>query len=253
MTPAFNEILREAVFGTLSDRRGLLGYGVPTATLLAALTIDMLGMFGATVGAMVGATYGATIALIIISFYWQRRYLLRPEFDPVRIKLLGSYFWRAALFFGILYNIPYILVFTLSFSFSPEDYWHNGDIVVDHFVDHASDQNPLLLNFVLYSLIILSGRLLLVFPSIAVGRPISWRESWKLAGNRGFHLGIVIALLHTPSLAFEYLALFAFQDGTAWIVTYNVVSSFLEVLTTLMALVASAFLYKSTAHTITST
>lgn len=243
MTPTFNEILREAVFGTLSDRRGLLSYGVPTSALLAvALTIGMLGdvIFGTIfVGVMIA------IALVIISFYWQRRYLLGPEFDPVRMRLLGSYLWRAAVLFVALY----VLAFILSSPFFPGDYWsenYYNDVVV-------FDGTMLTMTLISYPLIILSGRLLLVFPAVAVDRPISWRESWKLAGNRGFHLGIVVILLDTPWLVFEALALSTFQDNTAGIVVYIVVSSFLAGLAMLMALVASAFLYKSTARTTAST
>ena len=249
MTPTFNEILREAVFGTLSDRRGLLGYGVPASALLAAAsTMGILGgvIFG--IGGViffVAFRYCAMIALVIISFYWQRRYLLGPGFDSARMKLLNGYFWRAVLFYGIFYSILSTLDFMLSFPLPPEDYRYNDNVVFD--------ENTLLLDFAFCSLAILSARFLLVFPSIAVGRPISWRESWKLAGNRGFHLGIVIVLLDTPWLVFEALALSTFQDNTAGIVVYIVVSSFLSVFAMLMALVASAFLYKSTARTTAST
>ncbi len=239
MTPTFNEILREAVFGTLSDRRGLLCYGVPTSALLAAASaIDMLG------GIISGATLGAMIALVIISFYWQRRYLLGPEFDPVRMRLLGSYFWRAVLLFVAFFALAFIL----SSPFFPEDSWSE-----DYYNDVVFDETVLITMLVSCPLTILSGRLLLVFPAVAVDRPISWRESWELAGNRGFHLGIVMVLLSAPSLVFEALVLFAFQDNTVGIVAYIVISSFLLVFAMLMALVASAFLYKSTARTTAST
>lgn len=240
MTPTFNEILREAVFGTLSDRRGLLSYGVPASALLAvALTIGMLG------GVIFGTIFvGVMIALVIISFYWQRRYLLGPEFDPVRMRLLGSYLWRAAVLFVALF----VLASILSSPFFPGDYWSE-----DYYNDVVFDETVLITMLVSCPLTILSGRLLLVFPAVAVDRPISWRESWKLAGNRGFHLGIVMVLLSAPSLVFEALALFAFQDNTAGIVVYIVVSSFLSAFAGLMALVASAFLYKSTACTTAST
>lgn len=239
MVPTFNEILREAVFGTLSDRRGILGYGVLTSALLAAASaIDRLG------GIIFGATFGAMIALVIIFFYWQRRYLLGPEFDPVRMRLLGGYFWRAVLLFVVFYALAFIL----SSPFFPEDYWSE-----DYYNDVVFDETVPIIGLFACPLTILSGRLLLVFPSIAVDRSISWKESWKLAGNRGFHLGIVIVLLSVPSLAFESLAPSAFQNSTAGIVAYSMVSSFLSVFAMLMALTASAFLYKSTARTTTST
>lgn len=239
--PGLGAMLSEGLSATFGDVKGLLGYALPLTVVIAAVWSysDLTGKDLPT-----ATNVFIEIGLAYTAFYWQRRYLLGPEATSPRgddarelskalNRQAGRYVVRAAGLYLVLGVAGLLLSIPLVSSLLEQERYEEAIVFAA----------PVFL-----ILIIPAGPFLLVFPSIAAGKPIGWGQSWRLARGRGFRLGVLALLCMLPIVAFTVaFALFVpmgLQDSPAGAIVVNVAIAALRVLGMLVALTAAAFLYR---------
>ncbi len=233
--PGIAGLLAEGIRSTFSDRRGLLLYGVlATLGLTVAWSIGDLTEFLGSEMLSPAIEFG----LVFLAFQWQRRYLVGAEWEGWGgldedakkdvYRLLFVYEMRGLLLYGSIAIVAVAVVFP--------------------FLSDHPDVAVILTVPVILVLFVATARFLLVFPAYASGKRLRWLESWNLSRGCGLRLGSAVVLTHLPVVAILSTSIFvlpiSFQESATGVIVINLLFAATRILGMLVALNATAYLYK---------
>lgn len=258
--PSIAGLLREGIFSTFSDHRGLLHYGMITTLALTAVWY---------LGNSLMATVGGELGLVVVAFCWQRRYLVGPgkeglhfcRWDDEARRFAGlvlAYVLRAVVLFGAMMVVVYALgpatitLLSLHVCLGPEEFVDPAAVTLVDAFSHFSECHSLVagsVHFLAYpALVVATARFLLVFPAYASGARMRWLQSWTLCRGLGLRLGVVLLLLAwMPERAVAALYFFlpvTVQESIVGDVVITFLIAGARVLGLLVALNVTACLYK---------
>lgn len=224
-----------AGLASLRDRRGLLVIALPVGLVLAGLWtwFDLVPD-----RRWPGSGIALEIALGLLAMFWQRRLLLGPEPlvrrspDGPPPSLIGRYLLFGALL-ALLVAVPALI---LAVPFVDGDEAEATAVFVAAVLCAAA------------VMVLLLGRLFLVFPPLAIGRPSSFRAAWRLGRGHGLRLGALVVVVALPALALAAAAMLllpaTLAQGVAGLVGANLAMALVRVLTTLVAAAALAHAWR---------